>query len=202
MRGKGRRDRFVHLFTALFLGGSISSLPIFLAIRYPGAVLTRNVIAVAQMLWSSVLIHLTGGRSRHTFTSLITRLLSFYRDWKILIPATLVTAGDHIIRQFFWPESAFGVVKPRHLSLSNMRSGCSSKTSSLSCPVCKEDERNRMVAAIDARRSGQCPRSRRRSSSRQEPVPRQHEPKVFPLTKNVIIMQPSAGVGCRLHGGF
>ena len=149
------RSIHVHLFTALFLGGSISSLPVFLAIRYPGAVLTRNVIAVAQMLWSSVLIHLTGGRIEthfHIFGSLA--FLSFYRDWKVLIPATLVTAGDHIIRQFFWPESAFGVVNPGTFRFLEHAVWVLFEDVFLvlSC-LQGEDERNRMVAFCTCVRS-------------------------------------------------
>lgn len=38
--------------------------------------------------------------------------LGFYRDWRLLIPATLVVASDHLIRQLFWPESVYGIVNP------------------------------------------------------------------------------------------
>src|ERR1041384_4978711 len=38
----------VHVYSAVFLGGAISSLPILLAIFKPGSVTTRHVIAVAQ----------------------------------------------------------------------------------------------------------------------------------------------------------
>src|SRR5687768_11660990 len=51
-----------HVFVALFLGAAISSLPVYLAFKQPGAPVTRIVIACAQMLWSALLIHLTGGR--------------------------------------------------------------------------------------------------------------------------------------------
>src|SRR5262245_60389648 len=51
-----------HLWAALGLGAAIISLPLGLALRWPGAVLTRHVIAIAQMLVGALLIHLTGGR--------------------------------------------------------------------------------------------------------------------------------------------
>lgn len=100
----------VHVYTAVFLGGAISSLPIALTITRPTAVSTRYVVAIAQMLWSALLIHLSGGRIEthfHIFASLA--FLAFYRDWRVLIPATLVIAGDHLLRGLWWPESVYGV---------------------------------------------------------------------------------------------
>ncbi|HEX8846492.1 MAG TPA: ATP-binding protein [Pyrinomonadaceae bacterium] len=100
-----------HVWAALFLGGAISSLPIALALTRPGHASTRYTIAVAQMLFGAVLIHLTGGRIEthfHVFGSLA--FLSFYRDWRVLIPATFVVAADHFLRGLFWPESVYGVL--------------------------------------------------------------------------------------------
>lgn len=101
----------IHVWTAIFLGGTISAYPLFLAIRYPGAPITRYVIGVAQMLWSAILIHLTGGRIEthfHVFGSLA--FLAFYRDWTVLIPATVVVATDHFVRGIVWPQSVYGVL--------------------------------------------------------------------------------------------
>jgi signal transduction histidine kinase len=75
----------------------------------PGATTTRLVIAVAQALMSALLIHLTGGRIEthfHVFGSLA--LLACYRDWKVLITASVVVAADHFVRGLFWPESVYG----------------------------------------------------------------------------------------------
>src|SRR6185295_2916723 len=52
----------LHVQLALLLGGALSALPIALAIMRPGHTLTRHVMAIAQMMWSALLIHLTGGR--------------------------------------------------------------------------------------------------------------------------------------------
>src|SRR6266550_1587783 len=101
----------VHIWAAIFLGGAISSLPILLAVTRPGHVTTRYVIAVGQMLMGALLIHLTGGRIEthfHVFGSLA--FLSFYRDWRVLIPATFVVAADHFLRGMFWPQSVYGVL--------------------------------------------------------------------------------------------
>ncbi|MCI0536896.1 MAG: PAS domain-containing protein, partial [Verrucomicrobiales bacterium] len=102
-----------HVWAAIFLGGLINSLPVFLAWRQPGRTLTRHTIAVAQMLTSALLIHLTGGRIEthfHVFGSLA--FLAFYRDWRVLISATVVVALDHFLRGVFWPQSVFGILSP------------------------------------------------------------------------------------------
>jgi len=97
----------VHVWAAVVLGGIISVVPAGIALIYPGEVMTRHIIAVAQMLMSALLIHLTGGRIEthfHVFGSLA--ILAFYRDWVVLIPATTVVALDHLLRGLFWPQSA------------------------------------------------------------------------------------------------
>ena len=101
----------VHVWSAFLLGGVLSGLPIYLAVRHPGLALTRHVIAAAQALWSGLLIHLTGGRIEthfHVFGSLA--FLACYRRLSVLLTPTLVVAADHLLRGAFWPESVFGVL--------------------------------------------------------------------------------------------
>ena len=43
----------------------------------------------------------------HIFGSLA--FLGFYRDWKVLVTATVVIAADHFLRGLFWPESIYGI---------------------------------------------------------------------------------------------
>jgi hypothetical protein len=102
-----------HVWIAVLLGAAISSLPVALAVLRPGWTLTRHVIAVAQMLWSALLIHLTGGRIEthfHVFGSL--GILAAYRDWPVLMTATIIVATDHLVRGLLWPESVYGIVNP------------------------------------------------------------------------------------------
>ncbi|HTO99063.1 MAG TPA: hypothetical protein VMK66_18560 [Myxococcales bacterium] len=102
-----------HVFVALVLGGAITSLPVALALLRPGAPATRHAIAVGQMLWSALLIHLTGGRIEthfHVFGSLA--ILAFYRDWPVLLTGTVVVAVDHLVRGIAWPESVYGIANP------------------------------------------------------------------------------------------
>jgi PAS domain S-box-containing protein len=98
-----------HVWAAILLGFAIVSLPVGLALLRPGRAGTRHVIAAGQMFLAGLLIHLTGGRTEthfHVFGSLA--FLAFYRDWRVLLTATAVTAADHVLRGFFWPESVYG----------------------------------------------------------------------------------------------
>jgi hypothetical protein len=103
----------LHVWVALALGGAIVSLPVALAYLKPGATITRYAIAVAQMLLSALLIHLTGGRIEthfHVFGSLA--LLAFYLDWGVLLAASGVVVIDHLARGLLWPESVYGITNP------------------------------------------------------------------------------------------
>ena len=100
----------LHLWMSVYGGGALALLPCALALSRPGHAATRHVIAAAQMLMSGLLIQLTGGRIEshfHVFGSLA--FLSFYRDWTVFVPATIVVAGDHFLRGWLWPQSIFGV---------------------------------------------------------------------------------------------
>ena len=104
-----------HVWLATLLGAVIASLPILLARIYPGQTLTRHVIAVAQLLMSGLLIHLTQGRIEthfHVFGSLA--FLAFYRDWRVLVTASVVTATDHLVRGYLWPLSIYGIELQSH----------------------------------------------------------------------------------------
>ena len=100
-----------HLWIAIFVGGAITSLPLYLTVLHPGETITRYVVAVSQILMSGVLIHISDGRSEthfHIFGSLA--FLACYRDWRILVPATVVTIADHFFRGWLYPFSLYGIV--------------------------------------------------------------------------------------------
>jgi two-component system sensor histidine kinase/response regulator len=100
-----------HVWAAVILGGIVSLFPALLGWFRAGHLSTRYIIAVAQMLMGALLIHLTGGRIEthfHVFGSLA--FLAFYRDWRVMIPATVVVALDHMLRGMFWPQSVYGIL--------------------------------------------------------------------------------------------
>jgi len=99
-----------HVWGALYLGAAAIVFPLAMIKLAPGQSITRHVVAAAQVLLSSLLIHVTGGRIEthfHVFGSLA--FLAFYRDWRVLITASAIVAADHFFRGVFWPQSVFGV---------------------------------------------------------------------------------------------
>ena len=104
----------IHVWAATLLGGLIVLPPVAMAALRPGRPATRYVIAIGQMLYGALLIHLTGGRIEthfHVFGSLA--FLACYADWRVLIAASAVVVLDHIARGIYWPESIFGVLTSR-----------------------------------------------------------------------------------------
>jgi PAS domain S-box-containing protein len=103
----------VHLQSALFFGALLNTLPWYLIRTRPSSATTRHVVALAQVLWSALLIDLTGGRIEthfHVFVSLA--FLAIYRDGWILLSAAAAVALDHLLRGLFWPEAIYGSANP------------------------------------------------------------------------------------------
>lgn len=99
-----------HVWVAVLGGGLLVSAPLLCLYYRPDVNLTLHVVAVAQMLFSALLIHLTGGRIEthfHVFGSLA--ILAFYIDWRVLMTAGLVVLVDHLLRGLFLPRSVYGV---------------------------------------------------------------------------------------------
>ena len=99
-----------HLWAALGGGALLASAPIIFICLRPNMAITLHIVAVAQMLFSALFIHLTGGRIEthfHVFGSLA--ILASYLDRKVLITATTVVVADHLLRGLFMPQSVYGV---------------------------------------------------------------------------------------------
>jgi signal transduction histidine kinase/ActR/RegA family two-component response regulator len=99
-----------HVLIAIFLGGIVAAPPLWLIRHRCGSTESRQAVAIGQSLISALFIHLTGGRIEshfHIFGSLAC--LSFYRDWRVLVTATIVTGVDHAARGVSWPTTVFGV---------------------------------------------------------------------------------------------
>ncbi|MEW6055488.1 MAG: ATP-binding protein [Bdellovibrionota bacterium] len=104
-------ETHVHIYAAILIGGLLASLPIYCILKKPGATLNRMIVAVSQISFSVLFIHLTGGRIEthfHVFGSLA--FLASYRDVRVVLIATAITAIDHLMRGFFWPQSVYGVL--------------------------------------------------------------------------------------------
>lgn len=99
-----------HVWTAVLLGGLIAAPVWLVRTTAQGTLLSRMTIAVCQMLMSALIIHITGGRIEshfHVFGSLA--FLAFYRDWRVLVPATLVVLLHHVAGGVYFPESTYGL---------------------------------------------------------------------------------------------
>lgn len=100
-----------HVWEAILLCTVVIAFPIWLVLRHPGSTLTRHAIAVAIMVLVGVLVHLTGGRIETHFNYFGTlAFLAFYRDWRVILTATVVAGADHLLRGYYWPYSIFGVL--------------------------------------------------------------------------------------------
>jgi len=160
----------IHVWAAVVLGGLISLFPALLGLLRPGLPSTRYTIATAQMLMGALLIHLTGGRIEthfHVFGSLA--FLAFYRDWRVLVPATVVVALDHILRGLFWPQSVYGVLVASQwrwlehaawvifedvfLVVAGLRSMVELRATAERTAALEQEVRTRQQAEIDARNS-------------------------------------------------
>ncbi len=106
----GRID--LQAWVATILGGTVTLVPLALARLRPGAAITRYAVAGAQMLLSALLIKLSGGQLETHFDVVFCSLiiLSFYRDWRVLVLATVVAATDHFFRDAYWPFSIHGAL--------------------------------------------------------------------------------------------
>ena len=101
----------IHVWAAVVLGGLTISLPVALILTRPARSSTRQSVAIGQMLVVALLIHLTEGRPEshfHVFGSLA--FLALYRDWRVMLTASVVVALDHYLRGIYWPRSLFGIL--------------------------------------------------------------------------------------------
>src|SRR5438270_703636 len=135
----------IHIWAAIFMGGAITVFPIWMTRAWPGTAPTRHIIAVGQMLMSVLLIDLTGGRIEthfHVFGSLV--ILSFYRDWRVLISATIVVYLDHFLRGIYWPYSVYGVLSAGQRGKALRSEG---RRDNLGHPDCMPNARRKRQAA-------------------------------------------------------
>ncbi len=100
-----------HVWSAIFLGGAITILPLVLSRTSPDSKLTRHIIAIGLLLQSAILVDSTGGRIEGHF-SVFTDLavLAFYLDWPVLVTATVVVYADHLLLGIYAPLSVYGVL--------------------------------------------------------------------------------------------
>ena len=100
-----------HVVLSLFLGSMTALVPAMAAWSKPGHISNRYAIMVAQVVFSGLFIHITGGRiETHFFIFGSLAFLAFYNDFPLVLIAALLTGADHLIRGVYWPESVYGVL--------------------------------------------------------------------------------------------
>ncbi|MBN9502436.1 MAG: hypothetical protein BGO01_12670 [Armatimonadetes bacterium 55-13] len=100
-----------HVIFAMALGALIAAPVLGVTWFMPGSQVSRFTVAICQPLMSALMIHVSGGRIEthfHIFGSLA--FIAFYRDWRLLVPTTLIIAADHIVRGIYAPLSVYGMV--------------------------------------------------------------------------------------------
>jgi PAS domain S-box-containing protein len=98
-----------HVWVATLLGGLVVAFPVWCVLRYPGRSVTRYAIAVGQLVMAGVIIQMSGGRfETHFLVFGSLAFLAFYRDWRVLVVAAVVSAADHYLRTWFLPVSLYG----------------------------------------------------------------------------------------------
>ena len=106
----------LHVLVAVVLGLAIFTPALYCLRWHPASAVTMHAVAVAQALFSGLLIHLWGGRIEAHFHVLCAlAFLAGYRDWRPLVTFSAVTAVDHFLRGTLWPESIFGAANARDL---------------------------------------------------------------------------------------
>ena len=99
-----------HVWVSILFGGVLALPTAYSGWYHGGARLNRYAFAIAQALFSTLIIHISGGRIEshfHIFGSIA--FLAAYRDPGSVIVATVVVAVDHFARGLMWPGSIFGV---------------------------------------------------------------------------------------------
>jgi PAS domain S-box-containing protein len=92
----------------LLMSGILISVPAILAFTKSGESSTRHLIAGSQMLVVGLWIYLSGGRPEaHFFLYCSLALLAFYRDWRVLLTASVCTISDHFIRGIFLSHALY-----------------------------------------------------------------------------------------------
>jgi len=89
----------------------VPALPIGVkAVLLYGGAPTRYAVAIAQMLWPGLLVHLAGGRfDAHLLAFASLALLALYRDGRVLLTATAVVAADLLCSGRLAPGALHGV---------------------------------------------------------------------------------------------
>ncbi|MGZ3808381.1 MAG: histidine kinase dimerization/phospho-acceptor domain-containing protein, partial [Bacteriovorax sp.] len=91
------------IYVAIAAGALLALGPFYLVRRNLGAKINRYVITISQVLFSILLIFLTGERIETHFLVFISiSFVSFYADWHLIVLGTALVMLDHLILGIHW----------------------------------------------------------------------------------------------------
>ncbi len=77
------------------IGGVVAGMTMFLALRSPGSLQSRSILASGEMVMACLIVHVTGGQVWALLLSFASlAMLSVYRDWRVFIPAAAILSVD------------------------------------------------------------------------------------------------------------
>jgi len=91
--------RHSHLWAAMLVGGALCLVPAALGFFWPGRPLTRYCISAGQILTGSLLVELTDGRFEAQYVFGFMAVLALYRDWRVLLTATIVVVISVVVER-------------------------------------------------------------------------------------------------------
>ncbi len=88
-----------HTFMAVWLIGLPTLLiSIWLMYQYPGALVTRLLMACGFMIYTALIIHQNAGQTEAHFSAFgLIGVLLYYRDWRTIIVATIFIYLHHLV---------------------------------------------------------------------------------------------------------
>ncbi|WP_236621470.1 sensory transduction histidine kinase [Rhodopirellula sallentina] len=99
----------VHVWSIAAIGSLLCIAPTLLAAQYAGRRIVRHAFAVAQVVWSGVIIYLCGGVAVSHLCIIISLLmLTLYRDYRVLLTASLLASADYVFRSMLFPHTLYG----------------------------------------------------------------------------------------------
>ncbi|MFG0287821.1 MAG: sensory transduction histidine kinase [Rhodopirellula sp. JB044] len=99
----------VHVWSVAAVGSLLCIAPTLLAAQYAGRRIVRHAFAVAQVVWSGVIVYLCDGVAvSHLCVIVSLLLLTLYRDYRVLLTASLLAATDYIFRSMLFPQTLYG----------------------------------------------------------------------------------------------
>lgn len=86
------------LLIGVVIGFSVIAVPIFFSLSQPSSALSRHAVAIATQLMTALHIQQTMGMTEmHFQVFVMLAFVSYFRDWRVIVSATVVVALHHVL---------------------------------------------------------------------------------------------------------